>query len=65
MKQVNQLIVMMQIKLRFLGLNLHSFKKNEKFHTLLDKTIDLNKSNLVFSNSNNETINLAGVVGSK
>ncbi len=36
-----------------------------EFETLLDKKINIDKGDLVFSNNNHEVINLAGVVGSK
>ena len=42
----------------------HEIEKNEEFETLLDKKVILEGKNAVFS-SNNEVINLAGVVGGK
>ena len=42
----------------------HEIDKQEQFETLLDKKITLKDKNAVFS-SNNEVINLAGVIGSK
>jgi len=42
----------------------HEIERDEEFETLLDKKITLVKKNAVFS-SNNEVINLAGIVGSK
>lgn len=45
-------------------INLHYLKQEEIFETLLDKTITLDTDDLVFT-SNNEVINLAGIIGSK
>jgi phenylalanyl-tRNA synthetase beta chain len=39
--------------------------KKENFETLLDKTIEVDKQSLVFTNKNNELINLAGIIGGK
>ena len=46
------------------GLTLDYFEGEEKFETLLGKTIELNDRNLVFLNKKNEIVNLAGIVGS-
>lgn len=46
------------IKLEFLDCS-------RKFLTLLDKTIDIEKKDLVFYDKNSEVINLAGIVGGK
>ena len=46
------------------NLVLDYLSKDSKFETLLGKTIDLKKGDLVFLNQNNEVINLAGIVGS-
>jgi phenylalanyl-tRNA synthetase beta chain len=46
-------------------LSLNFIEDDCSFETLLDKTITLSDKNLVFQNSNNDTINLAGVVGGK
>ena len=47
------------------GIKLDSIKSNQKFLTLLDKTIDLDKNDFVFFDNNNNIINLAGIVGGK
>ena len=44
-------------------LSLDYLKENYKFDTLLDKSIEIEKGNLVFSDKDNKVINLAGIVG--
>lgn len=46
-------------------IRLNFLNKSCEFETLLDKKIDVNAGDLVFSDKNNEVINLAGIVGSK
>ena len=46
-------------------LSLRKLNNESKFETLLNKKIILEKGDLVFSNGNNEVINLAGVMGGK
>ena len=45
------------------GIKLDSIKSNQKFKTLLDKTIELDKNDFAFFDNNNNVINLAGIVG--
>ena len=63
MKQVSQLIVMMQIQ-SMKSLIFHQIEKKEEFETLIDKKITLEGKNAVFS-LNNKVINLAGIMGGK
>ena len=46
-------------------LSLNLIDEEHSFVTLLDKTINLKNNNLVFQNSKNEIINLAGVIGGR
>lgn len=46
-------------------LSLNLIDEEHSFETLLDKTINLKNNNLVFQNSKNEIINLAGVIGGR
>ena len=45
--------------------SLDTLNSNQKFETLIDKTIDLEKGEQVFLNSENDVINLAGIIGGK
>ena len=47
------------------GIKLDCIKSNQKFLTLLDKTIELDKNDIAFFDNNNNVINLAGIVGGK
>ena len=47
------------------GITLDSVKSNQKFKTLLDKTIELDKDDFAFFDNNNNVINLAGIMGGK
>lgn len=47
------------------GIKLGYFEGYEELETLLDKKIELSGKNLVFFNSENEIINLAGIIGNK
>ena len=47
------------------GIKLGYIEGHFEFETLLDKNIELNGKNLVFYNSKNEIINLAGIIGNK
>ncbi len=44
-------------------ITLNFLKNNYSFQTLLDKEIEIQKDNLVFTDKNNKVINLAGIVG--
>lgn len=44
-------------------LSLDYLKENYKFDTLLDKSIEIEKGNLVFFDKDNKVINFAGIVG--
>ncbi len=44
---------------------LDTLNSNQKFETLIDKTIGLKKGEQVFLNSKNDVINLAGIIGGK
>ena len=46
-------------------IRLHVLDKNSEFETLLDKKINIESGDLVFSDKNHEIINLAGVIGGK
>lgn len=46
-------------------IKLDTLKENCEFETLIDKKINLDGENLVFTRKNNELINLAGVIGGK
>jgi phenylalanyl-tRNA synthetase beta chain len=46
-------------------IKLDTLKEHYEFETLLDKKINLDGENLVFTRKNNEVINLAGVIGGK
>lgn len=46
-------------------IKLDTLKEHCEFETLLDKKINLDGENLVFTRKNNEVINLAGVIGGK
>lgn len=46
-------------------IKLNYLSKNQKFHTLLDKEIEIKKGDLVFTDKNFDVINLAGIIGSK
>ncbi len=45
------------------GISLNFTKNKQDFKTLLEKNIELESDNLVFTNTNDEPINLAGVIG--
>ena len=45
--------------------SLDTLNSNQKFETLIDKTLDLEKGEQVFLNSENDVINLAGIIGGK
>lgn len=45
------------------GIKLDFLNESKEFKTLLGKTIEIKKDDLVFQNNENEIINLAGVVG--
>ncbi len=45
--------------------SLDTLNSNQQFETLIDKTIDLEKGEQVFLNSENDVINLAGIIGGK
>ena len=47
------------------SLSLNCLNRSCEFETLLDKKINLQRGDLVFSYKNNEVINLAGIVGGK
>lgn len=46
-------------------IRLDCIESNQKFLTLLDKTIDLDKNDYAFFDNENNVINLAGIVGGK
>jgi phenylalanyl-tRNA synthetase beta chain len=46
-------------------LRLNLLSKNCEFETLLDKKINIDSGDMVFSDKNNQVINLAGIVGGK
>ena len=46
-------------------IRLNFLNKNSEFETLLDKKINIESGDLVFTDKNNEIINLAGVIGGK
>ncbi len=46
-------------------IKLNYLSEDHKFHTLLDKEIEIKKGDLVFTDKNFNVINLAGIIGSK